>query len=344
MQRAIVTFILLIVVIVALLVAFGVFESPEEAPPNGGEEPNETGATENGTESGLRPTTPTEMPDAELLDLDSPSKVLFISRRPMTANKYMTNQWPSIPGLSFQSWYLYDERSTESVVHDMDPLTSAPTASLLADEDFDLLVIDNFDPAKFPDTFWSRVKERVESGRMGLLALVQLPLRDDGTKTEPLLEHQFLTHPIVKTLMPVKSAKQVRGDPTTGLIAGSFRKRRPFKVSEAGQRHIATRLTEWPTWSPRIWEAWGEGKGALTTIFGYPVEEVADGARVLLSIDGGGEPDVPVVIVGDESKGARVMWVGTPEWSWEAHFDATKSKRMATVVRNITVWAAGARK
>ena len=111
---------------------------------------------------------------------------------------------------------------------------------------------------------------QVQEGRVGFLVVAGLSHGAD-----------MLAHPGIRRLLPVKKARAIEGPEKPGILMGL----KPFRATEAGTRHPATRLVPWPTWSQRIWDSFATGSRPWGTEFVYPVEELAEGAETLLEVN-----------------------------------------------------------
>jgi len=144
--------------------------------------------------------------------------------------------------------------------------------------------------------------------------------------------HPMLTHPILKELLPVQSAKAIKGRPLPGVYS---RQPQALRITEAGTTHPATRLVADKKDSQNAWNAASTGEGAYTTKFIYPVESPRTGPQVLIDMDNG---DYPAVIVSPAGT-PRVLWMGNGNFGGpEVHKVNDKVKMLYFLISHMTLW------
>ena len=212
-------------------------------------------------------------------------------------------------------------------------LESRPDANYLEDNDIRVLFLDTLDPNLLGTKFWDVVAQRVRSGRMGLYVRPNFPkgmTRNDAAPTV----HPVLTHPVVKDLIPVTKAKELRGTPLPGSYGQNLQ---TLVATDAGVTHPATRLVPDAEASRNIWNAAKMGKGAISTVFVYPVETPRTGEQILIDMDNG---DFPAVIVA-KSPDMRVLWMGNGDFSTDLHFEREKAKFQYMLLTHWITWLVG---
>ena len=110
---------------------------------------------------------------------------------------------------------------------------------------------------------------------------------------------------MLAAVLPVTKASAIAGQPVPGMFRGMA----SYVPTDPGLRHPATRLVSWPSWSRRIWSSVAHLETPWGTKMCYPVEEIRDGASVLLDAEPPMGDTLPAVIVSDPSAG-RVLWFG----------------------------------
>jgi hypothetical protein len=347
--RALIMFLVLCALLVGGLYFSGSFDGPEvdETPPRAGTNPGEDDRPTLDPGERVDNTEPLQTPDVQALVLKHSARTLVIGRRPGLWNTFILLSLDSVKNMAYQSWYLNAEAETAGVkARDLPPLDSMPTASLLDDKDFDVLIIDNVIPEDLSNEFWEAVARRVRGGQMGLWFNAGIPHAEPGSDaTSQPTVCPALTHPILSTLLPVAEAKPIKGeDPAPGSnmnrrVPGVFRGLKPFHITDAGSAHAATSLVPWTRWSRVIWESAGQGKDPLGTPFVYPVTKLTEGSTTLVDVQDGSR-SWPAFIAGGADHG-RVLWVGVPDMGFRPHFHQDRAKFMGIVVGNLVVWLTG---
>jgi len=303
-------------------------EPAAESPGGGDEEPGDgdpTLRTPGADEGG-----PDTMPPLEAAPIRSPLGVLLLVGVPQRFNMFLAQQWGGHPEISVHSWAAPLPEGPREGVPSGEVLPGAlsapPRAATLDDENIDVVVLHDMDPAELDREFWLEVADRVAEGRLGLLVI-------PGLQSGP----KMLGHDVLSTVLPVAKATPIEGQP----VPGTFQGMASYVPTDAGVRHPASRLVSWPSWSRRIWNA----RALLETPWGtnvcYPVEEVAPGASVLLDAKPQGREPLPALIVGDPANG-RVLWFG----GWDlggrhAYGRPAVASDWQTLVRNWAAWLGG---
>lgn len=281
---------------------------------------------------------PGEIPDLVEYELQSPARLLMIARLRSTWTATVELTLDGIKKLDYRTWYMV---STEpggpaggfaGGGRGLPELTRAPTADFLRDNEIEALVFDEVDPNLFAVDFWEAVAERVRTGRMGLYFRPGVPF-DEQNRIQT--SHPALAHPVLKELLPVKSALDIKGSPVPGV----FSDKQLLKPTEAGYKHPATELIPVEQGSLDIWERATTGQGALGSKFCYPVQEIKSDAVVLINLEAGVE--IPAVIVSTGGK-ARVLWMGNTDFGdRQTHFVREKNVIQKTLLNHWCVWLVG---
>lgn len=292
----------LAIVVLAVLFVTGVFESatgpgpvlPSDQPQTSGDDDDEGPL--------LVGPPPADRPPLEVFPIEQDVRVLLLVSAPQRFNAFLAQQWSRHPRVDVVSWTGTPSRAAAgsgpppgSVLPNA--LEETPRAGLLDDEEIDVVVVHDLDPAQISDEFWTEVVRRVEDGRMGLLAL-----------PGPMHGNAMLDHPILGPLLPVEEVRPIEGQPAPGVYATLV----SFEVTGPGQRHPVTRLVPWPTWSREIWQFTRTLDAPWGARFCFPVETVKPGAVVLLATDPEHGDGWPAMIVGAPQSG-RVLWFGALE-------------------------------
>lgn len=349
-MRVFIIFFGLVLAAAAALYLTGAFEQDDNGDDPAGAHAN-AGGTDSGTGNagklggpdGKQPAS--VKPEPQVVPLEKPVRMLVLARTREPMCVWMTSiALPARSNLSWQTWFtnVEDEALVAECTHELPPLDSAPSADFLEREKVDVLVLFDFDPEALDSAFWESASARVLNGDMGLWVHAGVPSRhtqDAGSQT--LEMHAVLSNPTLRPLLPVKSWKPWQGDPEIrGRLPGTSKEPRAFKVTNAGARHLATRIVDDETWSKTTWQLMGEGERALGTVFSYPITEAADGAEVLVEVDTPGRSDWPVIIAGNAGKG-RVLWVGTTSFNYDAWYRSDRTQQLYDIIVNWPAWLTG---
>lgn len=266
-------------------------------------------------------------PKPESPVLEKPVRVLVLGERMLPFYVWLHQTWGGTENVEWRSWYATplpegSPRATEGVA----PLEQAPAAADL--DAVDVLVLAGFDPARLGADVWARVAERVQGGRMGLLVL-------------PDFAHAsaLAAEPSLSGLVPVRGVKELKPATAGGPLPGVFSSARPFRVTEEGTKHPATRIVPFPGWSEKIWKKRTEGEGAWKTPFVPVVDGPAAGATVLLEVVGGDRAH-PAVVASSGAP-ARVLWVaGLVDLDWDAYRKAVTLDPLVALARWWVAWLA----
>lgn len=323
-------------------------ESDSPTPPDGLTPPDTTAATGDAGSDSNRSATlaaasreqPTQLP--QLARLKTSASVLFIGNNADGWTGTVTKTFGRLTDLAYASWFL--ELSVRGGLGGVRPgaglrrtlpeLQARPTGEYLEANDIRALFIDSIDPNALGMPFWEVVSRRVKSGRMGLYVRPNFPPAP-GPNLPRAAVHPMLTHPILKGLLPVRSAKAIRGTPQPGTYS---RAPQALRITEAGTRHPATRLVSNRSDSQNAWNGAATGPGALATKFVYPVESPRTGPQVLIDMDNG---DYPAVIVSGSGEGAdttRVLWMGNGDFGFRTHFANDKRKLQDILISHMLLW------
>lgn len=274
---------------------------------------------------------PLPAPIPEELALKTPARLLLLGRTGETWNRTMLMVCGTMGDLSYASWYT-NGAGAAGPKRGMTALSAKPTAEYLDSEDVTVLVLDTIDPNGMPSDFWTAVAQRVNSGRMGLFVRPSFPTGNDGKATT---EHPLLSHPVVRSLLPIKKAALLSGTP----IPGVFKQPQKLAPTAAGHRHPATRLIAVPEVSVKAWAPVLMGEGAFATKFCYPVEDLVDGAQTLMTCDAA--VSLPAIVATAPDAQARVLWMGNTDFGHRTHFVTAKDKVQKLLVNHALVWLAG---
>ncbi|MDA1195699.1 MAG: hypothetical protein O2894_11010 [Planctomycetota bacterium] len=324
-----------------LAVAGGVWylidqESPEPAstlPGDGVDPAGANGQDPAGMRGANRPVSDDALP--ELLKLTKPARALLIGKHQGTWPAQVLEVFLQIRELEFRSWYTHDIEShlgAEGEHRGMTALGAGPTGDYLQQHDVQVLYLDMFDPNALPQEFWNVVAERVNAGRMGLCARPTYLIGEDGVG---VTAHPMLSHPTLKTLLPVARGALVQGSPPLGVYTDA----RPLRVTALGLKHPATRMVANTKAAAKSWERAGAGTGAFVTKFCYPVEELVAGAQVLVEVEAA--TSVPAIVVGPASSKARVLWMGTTDFGQPAYYNSASDALMKLLINHWTLWLLG---
>lgn len=332
-MRTLIVLLIVVVIAAGALYALGVFQGEAENDHQTPAAPTGTGG--DGDTEPAPPTLanppPKERPEIQRYEFQKPTKVLLLVGVPQTFNAFLAQHWSAARNVEVVTWAAPLPRPAGNRVPARDSLPGSlsqpPKAITLDDEDIDVVVLHDLDPKALEDDFWIEVAKRVEDGRLGLLAIPELALHGLA----------MFEHPIVGPLLPVTKVKPVAGQPVPGMFGTQV----PFRVTEEGKRHPASRLVPWPKWSGILWDATRHLKTPWGTKFAWPVEEAAEGAQVLLRADPEHGDSWPVLIAGSEKKG-RVLWYGAPDLgSFAAHGRPYVVKDWDALVRAWLAWLTG---
>ena len=326
-MRTLLIILVLALAVVGVLFALGFFDEEVEAPTPGGLPTGPSTPVEE--ESALLTgASPAEEPDIEELPLIDPLQVLMLAGVPERLNLFLARSMATHPKIDVHTW-----APTLNLPEVPPPSTlpgalqGPPTDSIFRDEDIDVLIVHDFDPALLDDAFWRAVDERVRSGRLGLYV-------------QPGMKHgaAMLDHPILSALLPVAEVAPLEGTPVPGV----FGRLVPFEVTEEGETHPATKLVPWPRWSKTLWAARTTGEFPWGTSFSYPVTALRDGALVLLKSQPPRQPDsIPSFIVG-AADGGRVIFNGAWELgSRQAYGQPRIADEWTKLVRNWMIYLGG---
>ncbi len=333
MSKTIAILVVLAIAAVIVLFATGVIDladKPSDVDPvptsNGsnGQEP------EDGSGGGtLMGSAPENRPELQEYRIEEPVKVLFLVAWPQSFNAYLAQQWESQPNVSIVTWSAPPPPTSGSGPPPGTVMPGAwdgpPDANTLRELEIDVVAIHDLDPALVDDEFWDALYAQAREGSVGVLAMAG---QTNGEK--------MLSHPGLRRLLPVKKARAIEGPEKPGILPGLT----PFRVTEEGTRHPATRLVPWPSWSRRIWDSFRLGDRPWGTSFAYPVEEIADGAATLVEVDTRRGPEWPTIIAGPERNG-RVLWLGLRDFADpDAYTDGRHLADRRVLIRNMTAWLA----
>jgi len=333
------TVLVLLVIVVAALVALLVTGTIDLSPgarheeSDGPIEPTGPGAEPSEPEDGPgtrmvgRP--PDDRPELEEHELDRPARILLLVGAPQSLNVYLAQQWERQPEMTVFSWTAPPPSTAGTGPPPGTAMPGAwpgpPDGDTLHDLEIDAVAVHELDPGLVDDEFWDSLYTQVQEGRVGFLVVAGLSHGAD-----------MLAHPGIRRLLPVKKARAIEGPEKPGILMGL----KPFRVTEAGTRHPATRLVPWPTWSQRIWDSFVTGSRPWGTEFVYPVEELAEGAETLLEVNTDRGPEWPAVIAGPPRRG-RVLWLGIHDFAdADAYHDSAHLADRQVLVRNLAAWLA----
>ena len=302
-------------------------ELPDEPTKGAAEDPGSglKGAT------GVGPTT-----NPRLLELTKPARMVVIGNQQSSWAMLMISTAQYMKKLDYRVWWIEDASTRTGKAGDgrgMAELKAAPSGQYLVDQDVDILVLDTLDPNALPESFWKVVAERVQSGRMGLYFR---PSYFVGSGGEGTSEHPALSHPTLSSLLPVKRAALIEGNPLPGVFAEG----KSLQVTQDGKEHPASRYVAHPEASARTWEAAQTGEHAFETKFVYPVLDVKPGHEILVEV----EAATPVPAIIATSVGAnkpRVVWMGNTDFGQRAYHSKSKDALMKMLVNHWFVWLAG---
>lgn len=342
MRTWIALLVVLALIAAALVFGLGLLDKDGETDPagpatEGDPTPSEEGTSEEGpgdeeVDPRLRPTSsePPDMPALEAAAVREPIGVLMLAGVPQRFNLFLAQQLDAHPLMSVRSWVAPVVTDPQGAVPPGDVLPglldTAPRGVTLDDEDIDVVVVHDLDPATLDRDFWLEVVKRVGEGRLGLLVI---PGIASGRK--------MLDHDVLAAALPVAKAAAIEGQP----LPGTFRTLAAYVPTDAGVRHPASRLVTWPTWSRRIWNSRALVETPWGTKVCYPVEEVGAGASVLLDAKPADAESLPALIAGVPDKG-RVLWFG----GWDlggrhAYGRPNVVTDWQILVRNWATWLAG---
>lgn len=333
-----------VILILILAVAGGVYYliSSDDSGPNDGDltADGNPGVGKKGGDAGLNPKAKKgelPLPDPVMRQLQSPARALLIGKHKEGWNHTILMVCAAMRDLTFRSWFLQDASgdgggSAGPGSRGTKPLEGKPTADDLTDEDVTVLILDNIDPNALPTEFWNVVSARVTSGRMGLYVRPGFPGGNDG---RGLSEHPMLSHPVLKELLPVKSAALLSGTPVPGIFAEP----QTLSVTSDGTRHPATRLVAVPEGSVKAWGAATSGPGALGCKFCYPVTEVKAEWQQLVNCDAA--TPLPAVIATLPTAKMRVLWQGNVDFGHKTHYVRGKDAIQKIFINHAILWLAG---
>lgn len=273
----------------------------------------------------------------EVLQLERPASALLIAKHQGTWPLLVISSLQYVRNLEYRTWFLDDIRERKPTAGDgrgMAPLTAAPTGQYLETHDVAALFLDVVDPNALPASFWAVVKERVESGRMGLFFRPSYLTGDGGVGVS---QHPALTHPVLGKLLPVQRAALIEGSPLPGV----FPEQRTLAVTELGKRHPATRFVRNEKASGNIWALATDGsEGSFGTKFCYPVLETAPGAEVLVEAEA--STSIPAVIATRHGENRpRVLWMGNTDFGHRTHYVRARDDLQKMLVNHWIVWLLG---
>lgn len=338
----------LVLVIVTLVVIGGLYLLiSQSADEGGGTDPlaangdeGESGAKKKKEPAGLKSSgvDPDEVLVPQVVDLPVPARVLMVGHTKAAWSTFLGDSLKRQKDLSYVTWWLGVMKdgavtAAPGAARGLEALKTQPTGAYLDSEDIKAVIWDQADPNAFPISFWNVVAERVNNGSMGLYFRPSMPLAPPGSSTAPT-QHPALTHPVLKALLPVARASLIKGSPTPGL----FTKPQPLAITEEGSKHVATRLVKNTDASLKTWAQAGEGKGALATLFCYPVLEAKSGAQVLLNVEAATK--LPAVIVSG-APNARVLWMGNVNFGKDVYFARSKDAMLRFLTNAWIVWLVG---
>ena len=333
-----------IILVLALAVGVGAYfflnqAEPETPPVLEGDTDKPAPKKTDDKEAGLEPLKAKDVlpaPEPVPIALKAPSRALMIGTYQDSWSRLVPMVFDTMKDLSYRVWFVHDPSGKADGVaglgRGLTELNAKPTAAYLEDEDIRLLVLDNIDPNALPTTFWETARQRIESGRMGLFVRPGFPAAPDGSS---MSVHPLLSHPILKEILPVKTAAQLVGTPLPGVFA----EEQTLRATSAGTRHPATRLIAVPEVSVKAWANATMGDGAFGTKFCYPVEEVKDGAQILVACEAAA--NLPAVIATAPDALQRVLWMGNTDMGRRAYFVREKDTLMKTLLNHMFIWLLG---
>lgn len=354
-MRALLTFLILLAALGAALFAFGAFESTSDTNIAGntegdGVEPDSGTSTDLVGDSPLTTDgSPKGLPAPQRLEFPEPTRVLMISQVPVTPLSAMQQELNDSRNVGWNVWYLQEGAKPPPGFASgggMDALTSAPTGAQLDDFDYDVVILDNTNPADLPADFFDVLARRIRAGKTGLLYQAHFPFPGaPGADGKPLTRSPALDHPVLGDLLPVLEADLIAGKPDADghtHVPGVFgAKPGSFTLLTAGVEHAATRIVQWPRWTRVHWEEMNKGAHAFSTPFVYPVTATRPGSRVLFGVDKDEGDPWPGLIEGAPDKG-RVLWLGMRDLGWDAHYEVGQRDRLYSLRHNLLAWLAGA--
>jgi hypothetical protein len=334
------------IAIAALVIALGVaawYSFGSDDPPTESEElspgPSDTTppAPTNNAGATLKAPPPSEIPEMTLLELEDGARLLMIARIRETWTATIEQTLHRMSNLDYRIWYTVSNAGGGAggpgagEGRGLPELKQPPTADYLESNDIQALVFDEADPNEFPLAFWNAVAERVRSGQMGLYVRPGVPFDARG---QTRAVHPMLEHPVLKDLLPVASAYEIKGNP----LPGNFPEKQPLAPTDAGFKHPATRLVPVEQGSRNVWHAAGVGEGSIGSQFCYPAKDLQSGAVVLLNMQAG--VDLPAVIVSGAP--TRVLWMGNIDFGdRKTHFNRDKDAVQRTLLNHWWVWLLG---
>ncbi|MFM8385983.1 MAG: hypothetical protein ACKOCB_04045 [Planctomycetia bacterium] len=335
----------LLVVVVLLLVAAavlfgpGLFHGGETVDP-GGRTPSTapgTGPTLDRPEASAPAAVPEEEPAPEVLRVERPLKVLVLMG-------HATQRWPRMIEMALQSDAQLQVSGWAASSHagappfgNLEPPPGGlpPSASWFEAMGFEVLALCDIDPGVFEPAFWDGVAARVKAGTLGLWAQPAMPPPQSSGGVASGV-HPMLASPVLRALLPVARAAEVRGTPVPGVHASGA----VFQATAAGERHPASRIVYWPEWSRRVWQMGAAASPPWGTRFCYPVEALVPGSVVLVeALPPAGSP-VPMYVQGPESAG-RVLWFGAQQLADDTLRDGRQAQKWYALIHNAVVWLAG---
>ncbi len=299
--------------------------------------PGNTDTTPTDGTTTLKTSGGTDLPEMREYQFLGEARALMIARMRTTWTATIESSFDNLEKLQYRTWYMVSSDTGTvgpafaGAGRGLPELKRAPTGEYLHENDIQVLVFDEVDPNRLPVSFWNVVADRVNSGKMGLYFRPGLPFDD---KNQALTSHQALTHPVMKQLIPIETAVEIKGSPTPGV----FKEKQLLKPTEAGYEHPATALVSVERGSRSIWMEAGTGEGAIGTRFCYPVQEVKSDAVVLIQAEAG--VSIPAVVV---STGARrVLWMGNTDFGdRKTHFHRERNAVQLTLLNHWWVWLSG---
>jgi hypothetical protein len=238
-------------------------------------------------------------PTPEIPEFVAPVRVLLLGDTHRSFTAWLEQLWDFAPAVQWQAWYA-NAAPAGVRTHALGAaaLDKAPAGPDL--EGVQVLVLAGLNPASMPADFWSRVADRVKSGSLGLAVIVDNRFAF-ATGAEPSLA----------SILPVRGVKDVVPvRPGSADIHGVYQVPAMLRATDAGTKHVATRLTSWPGWSRRMWDQQvaADADGRWETKFCAAVEAPVEGATVLVEATAG--PSRAPAVVAHDSPTRRVLWVG----------------------------------
>jgi hypothetical protein len=316
----------------------GTSSEPEDLPTQG--DPTSSGK-KGGTTSLKGTDTVGPIVEAESAVLKTPTAILLVGHNndPWTAT--LLGTFKTMKDLSYASWFLQLPAPGAEVMAGPGPgdfrglpgLEERPTAAYLEEHDIRAIFLDTLDPDALGKAFWDAAAQRIRSGRMGLYVRPNFPKSVDPNQAPPA-QSPALTHPILRDLLPIEKALEIKGTPPAGTYGTTPQE---LRVTDEGLTHPATRLVADTRSSLNAWNAASSGEAAIGSVFVYPVESPRTGPQVLVDME---NSDYPAIIVSGTDP-LRVLWMGNGDFGHKSHFSREKASFQSILITNWVVWLTG---